>query len=157
MSVKGKQLRYLLKSAENIGVKEFGRLIAPLGITPNQSEVLLVLDDYEPLSLKALGELLICEEKSPSRLVKGLIQKGLAAKEVSSVDRRQTLLSLTEAGKNLMPKIKEAEALFDQSMEERYPELGLCNDLLSDYVEGTLYEQKLRQRSLWPEKEAEET
>ncbi|MGT2907470.1 MarR family winged helix-turn-helix transcriptional regulator [Streptococcus dentiloxodontae] len=153
----GKQFRYLFRSADNIAIKEYSRLMAPLGITPNQSEVLLVLKNYEPLSLKALGELLICEEKSPSRLVKSLIQKGLVAKEISTEDRRSSLLFLTEAGKQLIPKIKQQEQLFDQSMENCYSEaLKTLNDLLSEYVQDSLYEEKLKRRALWNrEKESE--
>ena len=45
--------------------------------------MLLVLYENEPVSLKELGELLICEQKSPSRLVQGLVEKGLIYKGTS--------------------------------------------------------------------------
>ena len=57
-------------------MKKFGATLSSLNVTPNQSEVLLVLYENEPVSLKELGELLICEQKSPSRLVQGLVEKG---------------------------------------------------------------------------------
>jgi len=45
--------------------REGNRLLAaelkPLGITPSQAEVLRVLRDYGPLTLNALGGLLVCE------------------------------------------------------------------------------------------------
>ena len=67
------RFRYLFKSVENIVNKELINLLSPLHITPNQSEVLLVLQEFGSLSLKDLGNLLICEKKSPSRLVSSLI------------------------------------------------------------------------------------
>ncbi|MGT2929283.1 MarR family winged helix-turn-helix transcriptional regulator [Streptococcus dentasini] len=146
----GKQFRYLFRSADNIAMKEYTHLMSSAGVTPNQSEVLLVLKEYGPLSLKHLGELLICEERSPSRLVKSLIQKGLIIKEISESDRRRSLLSLTQTGENLIAKIKEAEQSFDRSMEKRYAtELNILNDLLAEYIKGSLYEEKLKRRSLW--------
>ncbi|EHJ52020.1 MarR family winged helix-turn-helix transcriptional regulator [Streptococcus macacae] len=152
MASLGKQFRYLFRSADNIAMEKYGHLMASLGLTPNQSEVLLILNEYAPLSLKALGELLICEKKSPSRLVKSLIQKGLVTKEISKEDRRSALLFLTEAGRHLIPKIEQQEQLFDQSMEQAYPqELKIINDLLTKYIQGSFYEDKLKRRSLWDE------
>ena len=75
MSSLGDRFRYLFRSAENLAMREYSNSLKPLGVTPNQSEVLLVLGQYAPISLKALGELIICEEKSPSRLVQSLIRK----------------------------------------------------------------------------------
>lgn len=75
MVAEGIRFGYLFRSAESLATREYGKLLEPLGITPNQSEVLLVLGEHAPLSLKGLGESLICEEKSPSRLVQALIKK----------------------------------------------------------------------------------
>ena len=69
MVAEGIRFGYLFRSAESLATREYGKLLEPLGITPNQSEVLLVLGEHAPLSLKGLGESLICEEKSSSRLV----------------------------------------------------------------------------------------
>ncbi|MGT2680369.1 MarR family winged helix-turn-helix transcriptional regulator [Streptococcus ratti] len=151
MSSKDSQFRYLFRSAEKLAMKELSRLLEPLGITPNQGEVMIVLDEYAPLSLKALGNLLICEEKSPSRLVQSLIKKGLVKKEKSSKDGRSFLLSLTPAGQKLLPKIKERESIFDQNLAKEYPEIEHFSQALREFTKGSFYEEKLKRRSLWNE------
>ncbi|BAQ24982.1 MarR family winged helix-turn-helix transcriptional regulator [Streptococcus troglodytae] len=151
MSLKGSQFRYLFKSAEKLAMKELSKLLEPLGITPNQGEVLVILGSCAPLSLKELGNLLICEEKSPSRLVQSLIKKGLLSKEKSSNDGRSFLLSLTPAGQELLPKIKEQENIFDQNLEKAYPEIEHFSQALREYTKGSFYEEKLKRRFLWNE------
>lgn len=152
MSLKGSQFRYLFRSAEKRATKELGRLLDPLGITPNQGEVIVVLGKHAPLSLKELGNLLICEEKSPSRLVQSLIKKGLVTKEKSASDGRSSLLSLTMTGQKLLPKIEECESVFDQKLEKDYPEIEILNQALKSYITGSSYEEKLKRRLLWDEK-----
>ncbi len=153
MSSLGDRFRYLFRSAENLAMREYSNALKPLGVTPNQSEVLLVLGQYAPISLKALGELIICEEKSPSRLVQSLIRKGLICKEVSKDDKRSTLLSLTSAGRDLLPHLEEQEALFNHLLVEKISHLELFSDSLKEFVAGSFYEDKLKRRSLWDSEE----
>ena len=153
MSSLGDRFRYLFKSAENLAMREYSNALKRLGVTPNQSEVLLVLGQYAPISLKALGELIICEEKSPSRLVQSLIRKGFICKEVSKDDKRSTLLSLTSAGRDLLPQLEEQEALFNHLLVEKVSHLELFSDSLKEFVAGSFYEDKLKRRSLWDSEE----
>ena len=153
MSSLGDRFRYLFGSAKNLAMREYSNALKSLGVTPNQSEVLLVLGQYAPISLKALGELIICEEKSPSRLVQSLIRKGFICKEVSKDDKRSTLLSLTSAGRDLLPQIEEQEALFDHLLMEKISHLELFSDSLKEFVAGSFYEDKLKRRSLWDSEE----
>ncbi|AWN19431.1 MarR family winged helix-turn-helix transcriptional regulator [Streptococcus sobrinus] len=149
MSVKGETIRSLFRSAENLSVRRMANLLAPLGITPNQSEVLLVLDKYAPLTLKELGNLLICEEKSPSRLVQSLIKKGLVVGQTNQADKRSRLLSLTAKGKSLIEPANQKKAQFDAELLAKGFDLEALRDILQIYVEGSFYEEKLRKRSLW--------
>ena len=153
MSSLGDRFRYLFRSAENLAMREYSNALKRLGVTPNQSEVLLVLGQYAPISLKALGELIICEEKSPSRLVQSLIRKGFICKEVSKDDKRSTLLSLTSAGRDLLPQLEEQEALFNHLLVEKVSHLELFSDSLKEFVAGSFYEDKLKRRSLWDSEE----
>lgn len=153
MSSLGHRFTYLFKSAENLAMREYSNALKRLGVTPNQSEVLLVLGQYAPISLKALGELIICEEKSPSRLVQSLIRKGFICKEVSKDDKRSTLLSLTSAGRDLLPQLEEQEALFNHLLVEKVSHLELFSDSLKEFVAGSFYEDKLKRRSLWDSEE----
>ena len=72
------ELRFLVLAAEREGSRFFAEALRPWHLTPPQAEVLRVLQDHEPLSLIALGDLLVSETGSPSRLVNGLVEAGLA-------------------------------------------------------------------------------
>ena len=106
-------LRYLINSVQKEGQKKYAELLSPLDITPNQSEVLQILAKNEPLSLKELGNLLICESKSPSRLVQRLVENNLIYKSQSIEDNRKSVLHLTSKGRQLIPAINEKESLFN--------------------------------------------
>ena len=62
------ELRYLILAIQRAGNRVLAAGLRPLGLTPSQGEVIRVLLDYQPLTLSALGELLICEHgNNPSR------------------------------------------------------------------------------------------
>src|SRR3954451_20095746 len=72
------ELRYLVLAIQREGNRLLAAELRPLGITPSQAEVLRVLRDHGPLTLNALGGLLVCETgNSPSRLVDCLVAQGL--------------------------------------------------------------------------------
>ncbi|WP_019768571.1 MarR family winged helix-turn-helix transcriptional regulator [Streptococcus sobrinus] len=143
------RFRYLFKSVENIVNKELINLLSPLHITPNQSEVLLVLQEFGSMSLKDLGNLLICEKKSPSRLVSSLIKKGLVIKEISAEDRRFSLLSLTPKGQDLVPKIIAIKNQYDQQLLEQGIDFKALSKPFKVFISETPYEEKLKSRSMW--------
>lgn len=143
------RFRYLFKSVENIVNKELINLLAPLHITLNQSEVLLVLQEFGPLSLKDLGDLLICEKKSPSRLVSSLIKKNLVIKEISDKDRRFSLLSLTSKGQTFVPKIMAIKTQYDKKLVEQGIDFKALSEPFKIFLSATPYEEKLKNRSMW--------
>ncbi len=106
------ELRYLILAVQREGNRILADALHPLHLTPSQAEVLRVLQDYAPLSLIALGDLLICEMGSPSRLVQGLVETGLIERIPSPTDRRMVILTLTDAGKEMAAKVAAIEAQF---------------------------------------------
>lgn len=106
---RAEELRYLVLAAQREGYRQLSDLLRPLGLTPSQAEVLRVLAESEPLSLVDLGDLLVCETGSPSRLVNGLVESGAVARERSPRDRRMITLSLTERGRELAGKVSDLE------------------------------------------------
>src|SRR5215470_15656820 len=104
------ELRYLILAAQREGNRHFAEALRPLRLTPSQSEVLRVLQDHEPLSLIALGDLLVCETGSPSRLVQGLVEDGLVERIPSSTDKR--MLTLTTLGREMAAKVGALESQF---------------------------------------------
>ncbi|HEY7416429.1 MAG TPA: MarR family transcriptional regulator [Ktedonobacteraceae bacterium] len=106
------ELRYLILAAQREGSRLFAEQLRPLGLTPAQAEVLAVLHEAQPLSLIDVGERLICETGSPSRLVDGMVHAGLIQRIPSSTDQRKVSLTLTERGEHLYQQVAQIEQLF---------------------------------------------
>jgi DNA-binding MarR family transcriptional regulator len=104
------EFRFLILGAQREGNRLLAEHLAPLGLTPSQGEVLRCLADAGPLSLIALGGLLVCETGSPSRLVNTLVEKALVARDENPTDRRQVTLRLTAEGRRLATKVSKVEA-----------------------------------------------
>lgn len=126
------ELRYAILAAQREGNRQIALALAPLHVTPSQAEVILVLGEYGPITLKGLGGLLVCETGSPSRLVDTLVKRDLVDRIDNPMDRRQVLLQLTKEGRKLRPLIEAAESAIDQSLRDAFGD-----DLLRDVVERT--------------------
>lgn len=113
------ELRYLILAIQREGNRLLAAELRPLGVTPSQAEVLRVLRDHGPLTLNALGGLLVCETgNSPSRLVERLVTQGLVQRDTDPDDRRYLALSLTTEGKALSKRIVAAEEVLHDSIEQ---------------------------------------
>jgi len=106
------EIRYLIFAAQREGNRIFADALRPIGLTPAQAEVLRVLQDHEPLSLIALGDLLVCETGSPSRLVQGLVEDGLVERTPSLTDKRMVTLILTGEGREKATQVAAVESQF---------------------------------------------
>src|SRR4051812_45916518 len=90
------ELRYLILGAQREGARALGELLRPAGLTAAQGEVLAVLRDAGGgLTVRELGDRLVCEAGSPSRLVASLVDAGLLERGERSGDRRAVELTLT--------------------------------------------------------------
>lgn len=142
-------LRFLIKSCEREFLHIFNDLLKDLGLTPNQVEVLTILNAYGAMSVKDLGNLLICEKKSPSRLVQSLIKRGSLERKVNKEDKRVSLICLTSQGKKLIPKINSINIKFNRIIEKKVPstnEVDQAIDILSSYLGGTDSLTKIHRR-----------
>jgi DNA-binding MarR family transcriptional regulator len=110
------ELRYAILALQREGNRGLIGALRPLGVTPAQAEVIRVLDQYAPLTLAGLGELLICESGTgPSRLVDRLVVQGSVQRDIGALDRRSVTLTLTAAGRTLSTQIAAVEnALYDR-------------------------------------------
>src|SRR5471032_3128474 len=96
------ELRYAILALQREGNRGLSVALKPLGVTTAQAEVIRVLDEYEPLTLAGLGELLICESGTgPSRLVDRLVAQNAVRRTPSDLDRRAVTLALTTKGRQL--------------------------------------------------------
>ena len=132
------ELRYLILAAQREGNRLLAEGLRPLGLTPSQAEVLRVLQDHEPLSLIALGDLLVCETGSPSRLVQGLVEDGLVERLASATDKRMVTLSLTKQGREMAAKVGALESQFYEANADLVKDAPLPELLwlLWRFVEG---------------------
>jgi MarR family transcriptional regulator, organic hydroperoxide resistance regulator len=131
------ELRYLLLAGQREGHRLLGRQLRPLGLTPSQAEVLRVLEDYEPLTLSGLGELLVCETgTNPSRLVGRLVAMGMVARRPGGKDRREVELRLTAHGRTLARRIAEIEDVTYQTIDALVAEkdVEVILDFLREFV-----------------------
>jgi MarR family transcriptional regulator, organic hydroperoxide resistance regulator len=93
------EFRYLVLAAQREGARALATALKPHDLTPSQAEAIAVLRDASgPLTVREIGQRLVCEGGSPSRLMSTLTQKGLVESTVGATDRRTTLLSLSPAG-----------------------------------------------------------
>ena len=104
------QLRYLVLAAQHEGNRLLAQQLRPLALTPSQAEVIRILTDHQPLTLRGLGELLVCETgTNPSRLVDRLVTMGAVTRQPAADDRREVELTLTTEGKRLAGRIATIE------------------------------------------------
>jgi DNA-binding MarR family transcriptional regulator len=104
------ELRYLILGAQREGSRALTELLRPAGLTAAQGEVLAVVDEANrPLSVREIGERLVCEGGSPSRLVASVVDAGLLERGERAGDRRAVELSLTARGRAAVETVRQAE------------------------------------------------
>lgn len=119
------ELRYLVLAAQREGNRRLTEALRPLGVTPAQAEVLTVLaGSHEPLSVKELGALLVCETGSPSRLTRTVVAAGWAEQVPDEADGRLTRLRLTPSGADLAARVAEVEKAFHGQLAAALPDDG---------------------------------
>jgi DNA-binding MarR family transcriptional regulator len=144
------ELRYLVLAAQRDGNRALAALLRPLGVTPAQAEVIGVLAAAaRPLTVSEVGEILVCEPGSPSRLVASLVGAGLISREAHERDGRASALALTDAGRRLAKRVREAEERFHEdlgarlgSQRETQAALGALRRLAGDGASAAALERR---------------
>jgi DNA-binding MarR family transcriptional regulator len=133
------ELRYLVLGAQREGARALTELLRPIGLTPAQAEVLAVVRDTDrPLTVREIGERLVCEGGSPSRLVGSVVDRGLLARGERDGDRRAVELSLTSEGERAARAVQDAErdlhAWLSDSLSDR--EIAAAVKTLRKLIDG---------------------
>ena len=102
------RLRLLVLALQREATRMLGALLRDDGLTAAQSEILVVVGEHGPLTLKALGELILSENASPSRAVDLLVRRGLLHRVTRPEDRRSVAIELTDRGREMLPRISVA-------------------------------------------------
>lgn len=152
------ELRYLILAAQREGNRMLAEALRPLGLTPSQAEVLRVLQEHHPLSLIALGDLLVCETGSPSRLVNGMVEAELIERLPSPTNGRMVTLTLTEKGHVKADQVRAVEEAMYHMIAGVLAGATLSdiNTLLWHFIEGRPAGEALARRTGRPESEHQE-
>ena len=105
----------------------------PLGITPQQFNILRILRGQhpKPATIKLIKERMLDKMSDASRIVEKLRIKGLVERNICSHDRRNVDVCITQNGLNLLAKIDALDNEIDgrlSSLNEE--EIKQLNDLL---------------------------
>ena len=85
---------------------EFARLFKKHGLSDPQYNALRILrGEGKPMQIYQIAERMVSPQTDISRLVDRLVNTGLAARELSSEDRRVTWVTLTPKGKSILKKL----------------------------------------------------
>jgi len=95
------QVCFALSVAARSVVAVYRPLLEPMGLTHPQYLVMLAMWEHEPLSVSALGRLLVLEPATLSPLLKRLEAAGLLRRERAMHDERSLALVLTDRGREL--------------------------------------------------------
>jgi DNA-binding MarR family transcriptional regulator len=114
------ELRYLILAVQRDGNRALVALLRPLGVTPAQAEVISVLArSARPLTVRQVGDRLVCEPGSPSRLVGSLVAAGLIDRRPDPDDARAWTLELSAQGRQAAQDILQVETRFHADLEAR--------------------------------------
>ncbi len=132
------ELRYLILAIQRDGNRQLTEVLRPLDLTPAQAEVLQVLDQFDQLTLSELGERLVCETGSPSRLVKNMVNAGYITRTRDALDGRAVRLSLSDKAQAIMPQLNQIEADYNASVGELVKDLPIPVDAMLEILHGLL-------------------
>ncbi|MCD5322166.1 MULTISPECIES: MarR family winged helix-turn-helix transcriptional regulator [Pontibacillus] len=132
------RLRYFILAAQRQGNRIYNESLSELGLTSSKAEVLSVLQQNGPLSLKQLGSLLICETGSPSRLIQRLVEEDLIERTPNPNDSRSTILQLTEIGREKSERVTLVEDQIHEKVSDQLNEKELqeANALMGKLLKG---------------------
>ncbi|MCU1469291.1 MAG: MarR family transcriptional regulator [Glaciihabitans sp.] len=142
------ELRYLVVATQREGNRTFARAVGELGLTPSHAEILVVLEEFGPMSLRDLGEMIVCEAGSPSRIVDTLVQRGLLERGVDPNDRRAIVITLTAEGRGKLPALRRIEHEMDGATADQLTptQQVMVAGILRGFLAGTETGEALERR-----------
>ena len=97
-----------IRTASRELVRELGFLnktLAGTEMSPSAVHAIVEIGLTDEITAKALGQVLLLEKSTISRLVKSLVTGGLVVETPAEIDGRVKFLNLSEAGQSTMGKI----------------------------------------------------
>ncbi len=113
-----RQPTYWLKRAYHAMRRRVDRELRPIGITLSQRDALLSLRHQGPCSHMELTDRLGLEQSSVSRLVDGLVKRGLVEAVERACDRRSRIVSITADGVEVLTRTPGASGIAGTRLKE---------------------------------------
>ncbi len=112
--------------------------LARWDITPSQARALMVLGRHQPRRPGDLADHLHIAARSATEVVDALEARGLVRRGPDPSDRRATLVELTDAGNDLVARLKAART---SEADSYFARLSADDRAHLDRILGTLLEQ----------------
>jgi DNA-binding MarR family transcriptional regulator len=137
---------FYFRSASRAITQLFDRALAPAGIRSTQLVVLVSLEAEGSMTFTALGQLLVMDQTSFSRIAKRLAESGWVKNSINQKDRRVRMIKITGKGSRLIDKaapywkIAQAqviENLGESEFEDLRTRLAKIGKLLENQNEET--------------------
>jgi DNA-binding MarR family transcriptional regulator len=109
-----------------------------LDLTHEQYNVLRILKGKHPeqMCVKDIGCRMIERSSNVPRIIDRLVAKELVERTNSSIDKRETVMTLTKVGMDVLKKATQAvDNAFNSSLTLDEQQAGLLNQLLEKYRE----------------------
>ncbi|MFF4037747.1 MarR family winged helix-turn-helix transcriptional regulator [Streptomyces sp. NPDC001816] len=114
----GPSLLYMVKQVELAARSRLDELVRPAGITALQYTALTVLERHDGLSAARLARDSFVTAQSMADLVRSLETRGLIRRERNPQSRRELLILLTDAGRELLARFAEPVRELEERMVE---------------------------------------
>ncbi|MDB5551528.1 MAG: transcriptional regulator, MarR family with acetyltransferase [Rhizobium sp.] len=122
-----------VRDASRKMVRELGFMqptLAETDLSPSAVHALIEIGDRSEMTANQLGQVLLLEKSTVSRMVSRLVERGLLVEATSRTDGRAKILSLTDAGRMLLGDIdrfanqKVGRALHTMNAQSRSQAVG---------------------------------
>jgi DNA-binding MarR family transcriptional regulator len=131
------QVCFALAVASRRVIGLYRPVLEPLGLTHPQYLVMLALWQYEPLSVRRLGELVSLEPATLSPLLKRLEAIGYLHRTRDVADERSLKVTLTEAGRSLRDRALAVPGTIMGKLEMDVDELRDLHAVLTEVIAHT--------------------
>ena len=131
------QVCFALAVASRRVIGIYRPVLEPMGLTHPQYLVMLALWQYEPLSVRRLGELVSLEPATLSPLLKRLAALGYLKRTRDTEDERSLRVTLTEAGRDLRRQALDVPPTIMAKLEMDADRLRDLHAMLTEVIAHT--------------------
>lgn len=132
------QICFPVYSVSRLITKAYKPFLKEIGLTYPQYLVLLLLWEYETLSVNSIGEKLLLNTNTISPLIQRMEKAGLLERERSTQDERKVMVKLTSKGKELKEKASPIpEKLLKTLLTDdvQLADVILVKDMMNKWIE----------------------